>query len=265
MLRPIIKLLLFISCIYFGTCLLLYLNQEKIIFFPDKLAKEHVFQFNNPFEEKLISVDEKTMLHGLLFKSDRSKGLIFYLHGNAGCLDSWGNIAAIYTAMHYDVFMLDYRGYGKSEGKINSEEEFFHDIQIVYDSLKLCYAEDKITVLGYSIGTGPAAWIAAHNHPRRLILQAPYYNLTDMMKRGYPFLPTFILKYKFSTNEYLKRCQMPITLFHGDQDRVIYYGSSVKLKKEIKPGDQLITLRGAGHNGMSDCPDYLAALQQLLK
>ncbi|HZH38384.1 MAG TPA: alpha/beta fold hydrolase [Flavisolibacter sp.] len=152
----------------------------------------------------------------MLFKTDSAKGLVFYLHGNAGSLDNWGDVARRYTALNYDVFMLDYPGYGKSEGAIKSETQLFNAIQSAYDKVKEQYHEDSIVVLGYSIGTGPAAHLAATNHPGLLILQAPYYSLTDMMRHTYPIIPTFLLKYKFRTNEYLKNCKMPVVIFHGD-------------------------------------------------
>ncbi len=68
--------------------------------------------------------------------------------------------------------------------------------------------------------------------------------MTDMMRHTYPIIPTFLLKYKFKTNEYLKDCKMPVVIFHGNQDEVIYYGSSLKLKEEMKKNDTLITLDG---------------------
>ena len=100
-------------------------------------------------------------MNGVLFKADSSKGLIFYLHGNAGSINSWGEIAKTYTDLDHDVFILDYRGYGKSEGSITSQDQLFRDLQIVYDEVKKRYREDKVIVLGYSIGTAPAAKIAS--------------------------------------------------------------------------------------------------------
>jgi pimeloyl-ACP methyl ester carboxylesterase len=91
--------------------------------------------------------------------------LIFYLHGNAGSLNTWGEVAKRYTELKYDVFMLDYRGYGKSEGSIHSQKQFHEDIQMAYDEMKKTYKESNIVVLGYSIGTGPAAKLASLNHP----------------------------------------------------------------------------------------------------
>ena len=168
------------------------------------------------------------------------------MHGNAGSLSSWGGVAETYTNLNYDIFILDYRGYGKSEGSINGQEQLFQDVQAVYAELKKKYKEDKIIVLGYSIGTGLASKIASTNNPKLLILQAPYYSLTDLMRHTYRIIPTFILKYTFETNEFITNCKMPIVIFHGNQDRVIYYGSSRKLKEQFKEQISLITLEGQG-------------------
>ena len=203
-------------------------------------------------------------LNGLLFKANSSRGLIFYLHGNAGSLESWGQIAKTYTDLKYDLFMLDYRGYGKSEGTIKNEKQFHEDVQIAYDSLRKSYNENSIVVLGYSIGTGAATKLASSNHPRLLILQAPYFSLADLVKKNFKIIPSFLLKYKFETNRLIRNCKMPVIIFHGDMDEVIYYGSSLKLKVLFKAGDTLITIRGQSHNGISNNAQYLDALQNIL-
>ena len=232
--KGLFNLLKLMLALYIIVCGLLYVFQENLIFFPQKLGKNHQFSFNQKFEEINVKTNDGISLNGLLFKADSSKGLIFYLHGNAGSLSSWGGVAETYTDLNYDIFILDYRGYGKSEGSINGQEQLFQDVQTAYDELKKKYREDKIIVLGYSIGTGPAAKIASTNNPELVILQAPYYNMTDLMQHTYRIIPTFILKYTFETNEFIKNCKMPIVIFHGNQDRVIYSGSSVKLKEQFK-------------------------------
>jgi pimeloyl-ACP methyl ester carboxylesterase len=249
---------------YILICIFLYFFQEKLIFFPDKLDKNNSFSFNQPFEELNIKTKNNDVLNGLMFKSATAKGLVFYLHGNAGSLHNWGSVAKLYTDLHYDVFIPDYPGYGKSTGSIKSKAQLFDVIQTAYNEMKRRYPEKKIIVLGYSIGTGPAAYLASSNHPKLLILQAPYYNLTDMVRHNYPIIPTFLLRYKLQTNQYLKDCKMPVVIFHGNEDEVIYYGSSLKLKKEMKSGDTLITLNGQGHNGMTDNPGYITAIKMIL-
>ncbi len=262
--KNLLRIFRIILAFYILMCGVLFYFQENLIFFPQKLEKNYQFTFDQKFEEVNIKANDNVLLNGLLFKADSSKGLVFYLHGNAGSLSTWGNVAKMYTNLNYDVFMFDYRGYGKSEGSISSQKQLFQDLQIVYDLMKKRYSEDKIIVLGYSIGSGLAAEIASTNKPKLLILQAPYYSLTDLMRHSYPIIPAFILKYKFKTNEYIKDCTMPIVVFHGNQDEVIYYGSSLKLEKEFKTTDKLITLEGQEHNGMTDNPDYINEIRKIL-
>ncbi len=255
---------LILAVLVFLVCTSLYFFQEKMIFFPTKLSSDHTFKFNGNYEEIFITTKDKTKLNALLFKADSAKGVIFYLHGNGGCLESVGAIADKYTAMNYDLFLLDYRGYGKSEGEIFSEEQFYSDIQESYDYVKSRYAENQIAILGYSIGTGPAAMLASTNNPKLLILQAPYYSLVDMSHQRHPFAPEFLLKYRFETCKFVKDCKAPIVIFHGDHDTVIAHSASLELQKLFKPGDKLIILVGRGHAGFIDNPVYLAELSNIL-
>lgn len=262
--KILFKVFIFLSVIYFAACVILYFNQESLIFFPKKLSKNYIFKFDAKFEERTIQTSDKTNLNGLLFKSDSAKGLVFYLHGNAGALDTWGDISKVYTDLNYDLFVLDYRGFGKSEGEISSEEQLHSDLQTTYNSLKIKYPENKIIIIGYSIGSGPAAILASNNNPKILILQAPYYSLIDMMHQKYPFVPDFLLKYKFETYNFIQKIKAPIIVFHGNADEVIYYGSSIKLKPLFKQKDRLITLMGQGHGAINDNPEYLSELKLIL-
>lgn len=238
--------------------------QEKMMFYPDVLSEDYKFSFKNKFQELYFKVDEKTKLNGLLFKSDKTKGLIFYLHGNAGANNSWGGIADVYLENNYDFFILDYRGYGKSQGKISSEEQMHRDIQIVYDSLKSMYAEKDIVIIGYSIGSGFAAKLASVNSPKTLILKAPYYSMEDLAHQYARILPKFLIRYKIKTNEFLTKVKCPVIIFHGDQDEVIDYGFSEKLQKHFKNGDTLITLEGQSHNGINENLEYINELKKIL-
>ena len=259
-----LRIIQILIALYLCICALMYFYQERLIFAPTKLPVDFKFTFDTPFEEFNIITEDEDTLNALLFKADTSKGVIYYLHGNAGALNSWGGVADTYTDLGYDVFLMDYRGYGKSSGTISSEKELYSDVQKAYNLVRSLYAEHKIIVLGYSIGTGPASMIAAKNSPGRLILQAPYYNMADLVQQHYSFVPVFLLKYSFDNAMFLPKIKAPVTIFHGTNDAIINYGSSLKLQKLFKPQDELITLPGGRHNGMSSNPNYLLALKKLL-
>lgn len=97
-----------------------------------------------------------------------------------------------------------------------------------------------------------------------MILQALYYSMVDMMYRNYSFAPTFLLKYKLDIASFIPRRKAPVTIFYGNNDSIIYYGSSFKLKQHFKSTDQLFTLKGGRHNGIHNNPNYLVLLDAIL-
>jgi len=201
----------------------------------------------------------------VLFKAKNPKGLIFYLHGNGGSVNGRGNDADVYTTCGYDLFVLDYRGYGKSGGHIESEAQVNSDMQKAYNFMLKRYKASDIVVAGYSIGTGPATILAADNHPKMLILQAPYYSLTRLIDEKIPIIPDFIKRYTFKTCNVIGRVKSPIYLFHGLKDRLIPYEHSVLLKKEFSPKAHLVLLHGAGHNKMNQNLQFIADIKKVLQ
>ena len=264
--KKLLKFIIFILLpIFIIGNIVLYFNQEKFMFFPTKLDKNYVFGFDNS-EEINIKAKDGTTLNSLLFKTENPKGLIFYLHGNAGALNTWGQIAPFYNSIGYDFFIMDYRGFGKSDGSISSQKQLFDDAQSAYDDMKKRYAEANIIIAGYSIGTGIAAHLAADNPTARmLILHAPYYSMESLVKEIAPALPSFLLRYKIPTYEYAAKCKMPIVLFHGDKDEVIDYENSVRLKSLLKSTDKLIIIEGENHNGITDNIVYREELAKELQ
>lgn len=253
-----------VAALYVALCLVLYVKQESLLFFPSRLAADYRFRFPGRFEERWTVAADGTRLHGLLFHAPVPKGHVFYLHGNGGDMSSWAEAAPTYTRLGYDVFFLDYRGYGKSEGRITSQAQLLSDVQTAYQHLSAEYPENQTVILGYSVGTGPATWLAARQHPKLLILQAPYFSMRDLATHLYPFVPGFLVRYPLPTNELIRQVSAPVVLFHGDRDEVIYPASSLRLRALLKPSDKLIMLPGAGHNGMTDNPHYQSELAKVL-
>jgi len=250
--------------IYLAVCTFLYFKQDKIIFPGSRLPTGYRFEFQTPFHEYTIKTANGNTLSACLFTSSKSKGLIFYLHGNGGDLQSWGSVAKYYNALGYDVFIMDYPGYGKSSGHLTSMKQLFDAVNTAYAFIQPKYPENHIVILGYSIGTGPAAWLASQNHSQKLILLAPYYSLNDLIGKYYPYLPGMILKYHIDTYQYFQHTAAPIIIFHSDKDEVIYYGSSLKLKQYFKRGDTLITLHNQPHENIDENADYLNDLKSIL-
>ncbi|KOP36140.1 alpha/beta hydrolase [Flavobacterium sp. WLB] len=260
-----IVLLCFFLIIYVLIISYVYFNQVELVFHSSRLPKDYKFDYQQKFEEINIKSFDGTILNGLLFKAENSKGLIFYLHGNAGTLETWGKIAKVYTSLGYDIFILDYRSFGKSEGEIENEEQLSKDISIVYQSMTKRYPEDKIIIAGYSIGSGFAAKLAFENKPKSLLLQAPYYNFLELSSKRVPMFPNFMKKFSLETNVYLPQIKAPIYIFHGTADQLIPFDNSVRLKKLLKSNAAFYPLKNQEHIGVNENEDFQNQLKTILE
>jgi pimeloyl-ACP methyl ester carboxylesterase len=255
--------LLSIFLIYIGACGYMYFMQEGFIFHPETIGQNVTIDMGVPTEEINFSVNEAE-LNGVLCKVDQPKGLIFFVHGNKGNVLYQKEAAKFYTDLGYDFFTFDYRGFGKSTGYCYNEAQFFEDIELVYKRMSSKYSENQITVIGYSLGSGPAAMIAAKMNPKKLVLIAPYFSLKDMTVRRYYVIPTFLLKYPFETNVHLQNVKASTLIVHGDKDAVLPYEGGKKLSALLKKTDQFVRLPGYGHDDMEKNPDFRNVVSSFL-
>ena len=243
-----------------------YFMQHKLIFIPSKLAQDYTYNFSQPFNEIFLETEDGAKLNAIHFKAENPKGIILYFHGNAGDLSRWGEVASYFTLLKYDVLVMDYRTYGKSRGKL-TEENLFKDAQLFYDQVLKYFSEDKIIVLGRSLGTTFATYVASRNNPQKLILETPFFNLTYEAKNRFPLLPVkYFLKYRFATNEFITSVQCPVVIFHGTDDDIVSYESGKKLSNLVaKERLTFITITGGEHNNLMGYTAYTNGIKSALE
>jgi len=236
-----------------------YLKQEAMIFQGSTLPADHQFHFDLPFEERTIAVDG-ARLSGIRFTQDDPLGLIFFLHGNGGNLESWTSGADYYQRVNYDMFMFDYRGYGKSTGNIRSEAQLHEDVRKAWDSIAPQYVDKPIVIYGRSLGAALAAELAAHVDAEKVILVSPFSSLEAMAKAQYPLLPSALVRYPLRTSEVIGKIKSPIVLVHGDRDTLIPIEQSEILLKLANGRAKLLVIAGAGHNDVHQYRSYIDGL-----
>lgn len=261
-LRPVLSA---IFAVYLVVGALLYMFQKKLIFHPEPLAADYAFKYDIPFEEMSIRINEKETLSAVLFKADAPKGIVVYFHGNARNVSKYAGKAKHFINHGYSVLMMDYPTYGKSTGPLTEATIYANALQM-YKVARTFFPPDSIIIYGRSLGTGVAAQLASVRDCRRLVLEAPYYNLTDMAMRMAPVYPyRYMLEYKFPTDEYLPEVAAPVVIIHGTDDKTVPLASGKKLEKILKPGDRFITIQDAGHNNLDNYPQYGKALDIALQ
>lgn len=246
--------------------------QEKVVFLPVKLAENFVYDFPHEFEELHLQTPFNGKINALHFKVKNPKGVILYFHGNAGNLARWGEISSAFTAYGYDVFVMDYRGYGKSSGPRN-EDYLFADAQFCYAFLKELYGEENIIVYGRSLGGTFAVKMAADNEPQKLILEATFYNLQDMASRWIPYAATEKISpkmtYHFQSDKNILDVNCPVYHFHGDKDFVVPVNSGKKLfevlaEKKPELDKKFILIKGGSHDDLAKFDLYNTEMKLIL-
>ena len=216
-----------------------------MIFNPSKLDESYVFRQGNEVE---IKVEDNVSINCLYLKNQDSKGVILYLHGNRGNNRRCLRQASMFEDLGYDIFMPDYRGYGKSDGRLTTESQLFTDMRAVYEYLLEIYKPEDIQVLGYSLGTGIATYLASEYSPTNLFLVSPYLSFIDLKNRMFPLIPNFLIKFPMRNNKMIQDVRSQVFIFHGTDDEIIPYDSSIKLRN-LKKDSKLITLNNTGHRG----------------
>ncbi|WP_250434569.1 alpha/beta hydrolase [Hanstruepera flava] len=259
------KILLLLLGLYLVMGFALYLFQERLIFLPTVLNQDYQYRFHHDFEEVFLNTGNDAVINGIHFKVEQPQGVILYFHGNAGNLSRWGNIAQYFTDYNYDVFVMDYRTYGKSTGTLN-EEALYQDAQFCYNYLKKQYGESDIVLYGRSLGTGIATYMASKNNPKRLILETPYYSLADVAKKRFPIFPVKpLLSYTFPSYSFISGLKCPVLIVHGTEDRVVPMSSAEKLYKASNVKNTIfIKVKGASHHNLIDFPEYHQAIKSFL-
>lgn len=243
--------------------IMMYFFQEKIIFKPTTLPQNYVFTIDVPFEEIYLNGTENGKIHSLLLKSESSKGLIVYYHGNRAGLERWSKIVTYFVRKNYDVLVMDYRGYGKSTGK-RTEEILYKDAQLVYNYAKTIYPEEKISVYGRSLGSGLATYIGSKNSPHQLILETPYHSFVDVVRSWFKLVPKFLMNYQMNSYQYIKNVKCKTTIFHGTEDKVVPLSSAQKLFKEASQSKEFILIETAHHSNIGEFEKYHQKINEIL-
>ena len=266
------SLLAALGAVYAGAIGWLYFRQERLLFEPDPLAADDPICDACDTSEFFIEVPGAKLSVAHLH-CQNPRGVFFFLHGNSGNLKKWFVELDAYRQANFDVVMFDYRGFGKSSGQIESEEQLRADVIAVWEHFAPMYAGKRIVISGQSLGTGLAAGLSAHlsatgRAPDLTFLVSPYSSMRALAAEVYPWVPASVLRYPLHTLEHAAKLLGPVMLIHGDKDELIPIKHSEELHSVLdKLGrckTELLRVTGAGHSDVHRFPTVRKALMSAL-
>lgn len=268
MLKKLLKRTAILGIIYGTLVLGFYLLQPFFVFQGTALDKSHAYSFNEeiPAIEYFLPVAGEVELNLLHFPTNQERrGTVLFFHGNADNLERWGKRHMEFTARGYDVWMYDYRGFGKSGGK-PGDAVFYSDARKVFDYVQEKYPNEELVFYGQSLGTAVASQLATQVNCDSLILVAPFTNLDDLFQTKFPWLwQPFSAQYDFAVDSHLDEgIDSPIHIIHGTRDFVIPWTNSIFLKELFEAKDSYEKIDGAGHKNFYEFAPFQAILSEKL-
>lgn len=246
MLKLTLTILLFTSGAYAVVCSMMYALQRSLIYFPTPEVQTDEAQAFRLFNEGLslkVWATAKT--------SD--KALIYFGGNNEDVSTNISKYRDLFP--NHTVYLHNYRGYGGSEGK-PTEEGLFADALALYDHL--AERHGSINVIGRSLGTGVAVYLASERKVENLALVTPYDSITNVAAGQYPYLPVRrLLKDRFDSHARAGLLSANTLLLIAANDELIPTGHSEKLAEALNPDHtRVITIDGVDHNSICESPSY---------
>jgi hypothetical protein len=265
--RPVFVSLLIVAAILLGLYLallaLLYFRQDGFLFFPVRndpaLARK--------WRDSRVEIRSGgTVLEGWWAENPEAAGAatVLYFGGNA---EDVLHAAESGRDLHARrVLVTCYRGYGGSQGK-PGQAAFFADALAIYDAAlrRPGIAPAEIVVMGRSLGSGVATYLASERPVRAAILITPFDSMVAVAQRHYPFFPIrALLRNPFPSEELARRAAAPALFLAGDRDDIIPASHAERLYAAWSGPKEMQILRGAGHNDISEHPDYYPRINAFL-
>ena len=249
-----LKLLIIVILTYAVINIYVYFIQSSLLFYPNLPGRALVASPKNiglTYENIEFITEDNIKLHGWFIPSPKAKGSVLFFHGNAGNISHRLGSIEIFHRLQLNVFIVDYRGYGQSEGKI-TEEGTYQDAQAAWEYLVNTRGinEKGIIIFGRSLGASIASWLASKHEPAALIIESAFTSVPAMGQRLYPFLPVrWLARYKYDTSHYVKNINCPVLVAHSKDDDIIPYEEGREIFLQAAQPKQFLEMRGDHNNG----------------
>lgn len=226
-----------------------------LLFFPEKDYYALPRDFGLAEEEVFLTTEDKVRLAAWFFQAPEAKGTLLFLHGNAGNISGRLGKAKGWVERGISVLLVDYRSYGKSEGKIQRGLDLVLDAKA---ALRWLEEEKKIPLsriilYGESVGSYPAIALANEQKFAGLVLEAPFTTLLELARRHYGPVPEFLTRdFAMKNEEAIQKVQAPVFILHGNQDEVCPVGMGERLYELAPAPKELYVVEGGGHNDLPE-------------
>ena len=248
--RALVTLLAVVAVAYTLVVALVYALQARLIYFPTAVLERSPRDIGLGYEDLGFVTADGVRLHGWWIPATDSRGVLLFMHGNAGNVSHRLASIELFHALGLDVMIFDYRGYGRSEGS-PTERGTYRDARAAWDTLLARgIPPGRIVLFGRSLGGPIAATLATEVAPAGLIVESTFTSAADLAASLYPWLPArALLRHRYDTRDRLRERTCPLLIVHSEEDELIPYSHSLALYADAREPKSLLTIAGMHASG----------------
>ncbi len=248
---------------YLSIVIIIYLAQTKMLFFPNKIlsGKSVIEKYS---DNEITIAHDNIILHGWHIRPEKQK-TIFYYGGNAEEVSL--NLEDFEVFEDHSIILINYRGYGESQGS-PGQEEIYSDAIFIYDYFREKYPQtmNEVVLMGRSLGSGVATYVASQRETTRIILITPYDSILNIARKHFPYLPvSLILKHPFNSQEYAQGIEGPVLILIAENDNIIPYENTMNLIENFSCNVNSVVIKNTDHNTIQLSPEYWASISNFMK
>jgi len=246
---------------------LLFFFQVSLVYRPTRGFMATPDQASMDYEDVYFQTSDGVQLNGWFVPAESPKGTVLMFHGNGGNISHRLDTIAIFHKLGYNAMIIDYRGYGRSEGS-PSERGTYRDAEAVWTYLtrKRKIDPKRIVLFGRSLGGAVAAWLAVEKHSAGLIIESTFTSVPDRGAELYKFLPVrFLARINYDTLGRIGKLRCPLLVVHSRDDSIIPFHHGEQLFAAAKEPKQFREISGGHNDGfMTSESVYTDALSEFL-
>ena len=264
-----LRVLLVIATCYVLLVVVVYLMQGRMLYLPDLPGRSLDYSptdYGLNYQDVAFETSDGVKLHGWFIDGQSSRVLLFF-HGNAGNISHRLESIRQFHELGLSVFIIDYRGYGQSEGRV-SEKGTYRDAEAAWRYLveDRSIAPTDILIFGRSLGASVASRLAGKHQPLALIVESSFTSVPDIAQDLYPWLPArWLSRLRHATRDYVRDVRCPILVIHSRDDEIIPFHHGEAIFAAANEPRSLLGIRGTHNDGfIVDEYAYLRGIQDFL-
>ena len=265
------SMLSILSYLVIGVMLLnawFYLLQPSMLFYPYKDLDAIPTDWDLAYEDVELITSDNIRLHGWYLPVKNTKQVVLFFHGNGGNISHRGDSLKIFHELGLNVLIIDYRGYGLSEGKL-SEQGLYLDAMTAWQYLinQRSYHANDIILFGRSLGGAVATRLASQVQPKAIIVESCFSSVRDMANIMMPLISKLIyLRYSLDTEHTISKVNSPVLVVHSPDDEIIPFQLGQKIFTAANTPKYFYELRGGHNDGfIESMPAYKDVIKTFLE